>query len=76
MNARNDDRSVPVESQSSAVWNPGFLSKVSIQGHEGTYLVYRVDSDRRVADLLPFKNGQLELDVPFASMKPLEDAPF
>jgi hypothetical protein len=76
MNSINGDRSIPVEPQEHAEYNPSFLSKVSIQGHDGAYLVYRVDSNRRVADLLPFKNGQLELDVPFASMKPLENAPF
>ncbi|HLW86658.1 MAG TPA: hypothetical protein VKR60_15680 [Candidatus Sulfotelmatobacter sp.] len=76
MNSINDNAAVPVEPQEPAEYNPSFLSKVSLHGHEGAYLVYRVDSNRRVADLLPFKNGQLELDVPFASMKPLENAPF
>lgn len=63
-----------INCQAESAWRPAFFSRVLLEGRDSAYLVFKIDPDRRVASLMPVKAGlSLEMDVPFAKLKPLND---
>ncbi len=48
-------------------------ARVKVDGWKGEFLVMSVDRELQTANLIPVENGELEEDVPFSRIRPLNE---